>query len=71
MERIARHAQAIRNINSEAATESDSGSADVLVSALTNITGGILDSGAARHVEPSKDRFSSLTDCSPITLLDL
>ena len=46
-------------------------SSAALVSSSVAPHGDILDSGAARHVEPNKTRFSSLTSCDPVTLLGI
>ena len=70
-DRRARHVEAIRLIDDLPYDKSSPVGTKALVSALSTVTGDILDSGAARHVEPSKHRFASISACAPVTLLGI
>ena len=73
-ERRALLVESIRRLDAhhQASTSSSDGSASAaLVSAPDAPVGDILDSGAARHVEPDRSRFSGLTSCPPVSLLGI
>ena len=69
-ERRERFVKAIALIDAVTSPPAPTPTSEALVSSASSpISGDILDSGAARHVEPSKSRFTDLSACTPVTLM--
>ena len=70
-QRRARFVESIRRIDAMHLQPASASASATFVSSSRIMSGDILDSGAARHVEPDKSRFSEIKSCPPVTLMGI